>query len=102
MGGLKPDHKTIANFRRNSKKALKEVLRQCFKLYIKLDLVEGNTLFLTARSKIKPVKKILKNLRKHKEEILNWFRVKELLSIGIVEGFNGKSKLTIIKFGMCQ
>jgi transposase len=46
MGGLKPDHKTIANFRRNNKKALKEVLRQCVKLCIKLDLIEGNTLFV--------------------------------------------------------
>lgn len=46
MGGLKPDYKTIANFRRNNKKALKEVLRQCVKLCIKLDLIEGNTLFV--------------------------------------------------------
>jgi transposase len=46
MGGLKPDRKTIANFRRNNKKALKEVLRQCVKLCIKLDLIEGNTLFV--------------------------------------------------------
>ena len=45
-GGLKPDHKTIANFRRNNKKALKKVLRQCARLCIKLDLIEGNTLFL--------------------------------------------------------
>ncbi len=40
-GGLKPDHKVIANFRRNNKEALKEVLRQCVKLCIKLDLIEG-------------------------------------------------------------
>ena len=46
LGGLKPDHKTIANFRRNNKKALKEVLRQCVKLCIKLDLIDGNTLFV--------------------------------------------------------
>ncbi len=46
LGGLKPDHKTIANFRRNNKKALKGVLRQCVKLCIKLDLIEGNTLFV--------------------------------------------------------
>ncbi len=45
-GGLKPDHKTIANFRRNNKKALKEVLRECVKLCIKLDLIDGNTLFV--------------------------------------------------------
>ncbi|MDR4498996.1 MAG: transposase [Candidatus Scalindua sp.] len=44
MGGLKPDHKTIANFRRNNKRALKEALSQCVKLCVKLDLIEGNTL----------------------------------------------------------
>lgn len=46
MGGLKPDHKTIAQFRRNNKHALKKVLRQCAQLCIKLDLIAGNVLFL--------------------------------------------------------
>ena len=46
MGGLKPDHKTIAEFRRNNKKALKKVLRQCARLCIKLDLIAGNILFV--------------------------------------------------------
>ena len=31
-GGLKPDHKTIANFRRENKEALKKVLEQCVRL----------------------------------------------------------------------
>lgn len=44
--GLKPDHKTIAEFRRNNKSALKKVLRQCARLCVKLDLIEGNTLFV--------------------------------------------------------
>jgi len=44
--GLKPDHKTIAEFRRNNKSALKEVLRQCARFCVKLDLIEGNTLFV--------------------------------------------------------
>lgn len=48
MGGLKPDHKTIANFRKNNKKELKEVLKQCARLCIELNLIEGNTLFLDA------------------------------------------------------
>jgi len=39
MGGLKPDHKTIAEFRRGHKKALKQVLKQCVRLCIKLDLI---------------------------------------------------------------
>lgn len=46
MGGLKPDHKTIAEFRRNNKSPLKEVLKQCARLCIRLNLIEGNTLFL--------------------------------------------------------
>lgn len=46
MGGLKPDHKTIAEFRRNNKSALKEILKQCARLCIKLNLIEGNTLFV--------------------------------------------------------
>ena len=45
-GGLKPDHKTIAEFRRKNKSALKNVLKQCARLCIKLDLIEGNTLFV--------------------------------------------------------
>jgi transposase len=46
MGGLKPDHKTIAEFRRQHKKALKQVLKQCVRLCIELDLVAGNVLFV--------------------------------------------------------
>ena len=45
-GGLKPDHKTIAEFRRNNRKALQNVLRQCARLCMKLGLIEGNTLFV--------------------------------------------------------
>lgn len=45
-GVLKPDHKTIAEFRRRNKKALKEVLKQCARLCIELDLIAGNTLFV--------------------------------------------------------
>ena len=45
-GGLKPDHKTIAEFRRNNKKALANVLKQCARLCVELGLIEGNTLFV--------------------------------------------------------
>jgi transposase len=45
-GGLKPDHKTIAEFRRKNKSALKKVLKQCARLCIDLELIEGNTLFV--------------------------------------------------------
>jgi transposase len=46
MGGLKPDHKTIAEYRRRHKKALKRVLKQCVRLCVKLDLIAGNVLFV--------------------------------------------------------
>jgi transposase len=46
MGGLRPDHKTIAEFRRNNKKALQKVLQQCARMCIKLDLIAGNVLFV--------------------------------------------------------
>jgi transposase len=46
MGGLKPDHKTIAEFRRHHKGALTKVLKQCVRMCIKLDLIAGNVLFV--------------------------------------------------------
>lgn len=48
------------------------------------------------RSRIEPMKKFAQMLRNHRELILNWFEAKALSS-GIVEGFNGKAKLTIKK-----
>ncbi|MCH9023316.1 MAG: IS1182 family transposase [Planctomycetes bacterium] len=45
-GGLKPDHKTIAQFRRGNKAGLKNILKQCARLCLKLGLIEGNTLFV--------------------------------------------------------
>lgn len=46
LGGLKPDHKTIAEFRRQHKEGLKGALRQCVRLCLKLDLIAGNVLFI--------------------------------------------------------
>ncbi len=46
LGGLKPDHKTIAEFRRHNKEALQKVLKQCVRLCLRLDLIEGNILFV--------------------------------------------------------
>ena len=45
-GGLKPNHKTIAEFRRRNKSALRKVLKQCARFCIKLDLIDGNSLFV--------------------------------------------------------
>jgi len=46
MGGLKPDHKTIAEFRRNNIEVIKKTLKLCVRLCIKLDLIDGNILFV--------------------------------------------------------
>jgi len=46
MGGLQPDHKTIARFRRDHRAALARVLKQCARLCLELNLIAGNTLFV--------------------------------------------------------
>lgn len=46
LGGLKPDHKTIANFRKNNKVALGNVLKQSARMCMRLGLIEGNVLFI--------------------------------------------------------
>ena len=51
----------------------------------------------TMRSKIEPMKKTARMLRKHRQLLLNWFRVQGQLSSGVVEGFNNKAKLTTRK-----
>jgi len=51
----------------------------------------------TLRSKLEPMKKVARTLRRHRELILNWFRAKGELSSGIVEGLNNKVKLTTRK-----
>jgi len=51
----------------------------------------------TMRSKIDPMKKMAKTLRRHRALILNWFRAEGAISAGIVEGLNNKAKLTMRK-----
>lgn len=82
MGGLKPDHKTIARFRKDNKNVLKKVLKQCARMCIKLGLIDGNTLFvdgtkIRANASIKNTwtkekcEKYLKHIDKHIESILS-------------------------------
>ena len=54
------------------------------------------------RSRIAPLKKEAKTIRKHKELILNWFKAKKAFSCGVVEGLNNKVKLTIRKSYGCS
>jgi transposase len=49
----------------------------------------------TMLSKIVPMKKVARTLRKHQLLILNWFLTKKQYSSGIVEAINGTAKLTI-------
>ena len=49
------------------------------------------------RSKIEPMKKVARNIRQHRELILNWFKAKKVISNGVVEGLNNKAKVTTRK-----
>jgi len=51
----------------------------------------------TMRSRIEPMKKIARMLRRHRPLILNWFRVRGTVALGAVEGLNGKAKLVTRK-----
>ncbi|NJL29602.1 MAG: ISL3 family transposase [Thermoanaerobaculia bacterium] len=46
------------------------------------------------RSRLEPLKKVARSLRRHRELLLNYFRARKEFSAGIVEGFNNKLKLT--------
>jgi transposase len=79
--GLKPDHKTISEFRRKNIESFKLLLKQIAHICIKLNFIEGNDLFLDG-SKIrgncsinaskteKNCKDLLSKLDKRIEEIL--------------------------------
>lgn len=45
------------------------------------------------RSRIEPIKKVARSLRKHEPLIINWFRAKKQFNNGIVEGLNLNVKL---------
>ena len=78
---LKPDHKTIAEYRRKNQKALAQALKQCARICIQLNLIEGNTLFvdgtkIRANASIKntwtkeKAQKALKHIDKNISDIL--------------------------------
>lgn len=47
------------------------------------------------RSRIDPIKKEARSLRKHRELLLNWFRANGEISSGAVEGLNNKAKVSM-------
>lgn len=80
-GGLKPDHKTIARFRREHLDLLKGLLKKCVKLCIQLNLIDGHILFIDG-TKIRANASHKKTWRKEKcEKVLAQLdeRIEELL-----------------------
>jgi transposase len=49
------------------------------------------------KSRLEPMKAVARMLRNHHDLIFNWFRTNGAISQGIVEGLNGKAKVTIRK-----
>jgi transposase len=49
------------------------------------------------RSRLPPLKKFAKTLRAHKPLLLNWFRARSEIALGVVEGMNTNAKLAIRK-----
>jgi transposase len=81
MGGLKPVYKTISEFRRINKKALKKVIKQCAHMCVDLDLIAGNVLFvdgtrIRANASIsnsytkKQAQKVLANIEKRIDKLI--------------------------------
>jgi transposase len=68
-GNLRPDHKTICRFRRDHHHQLTRLLKQCARLCIKLNLIDGNTLFVDG-TKIKANASIDKTWSRERGEAL--------------------------------
>jgi transposase len=51
----------------------------------------------TMRSRIEPMKQIARSLREHRPLILNWFKARNQISLGAVEGLNNKVKVVTRK-----
>lgn len=49
------------------------------------------------RARIEPMKKIARMLRNHRGLIMNWFKARDLISLGAVEGLNNKVKVVTRK-----
>ena len=49
----------------------------------------------TMRCRIGPMKKIVRMLRSHRELILNYFKARQVISSGTIEGLNNKAKVTM-------
>ena len=91
------------NLKHNLKSVRAHLLRELFQQFWDYVSPAWAGKFLDAwctkamRSKLEPMKKVAKSLRRHRHLILNWFRAKGTISAGVVEGLNGVVKLTTRK-----
>jgi transposase len=91
------------NLRYNLKSVRAHLLRELFQQFWGYVSPAWAGKFLDAwctkamRSRLEPMKKVAKSLRRHRHLILNWFRAKGRISSGAVEGLNGVVKLTTRK-----
>ena len=49
------------------------------------------------RSRLEPMKRFAKTLRRHRPLLLNWFAARGEIALGVVEGMNTNAKLAIRK-----
>jgi transposase len=49
----------------------------------------------TMRSRIEPMKKVARMLRRHRPLLMNYFKARKQFSSGVVEGLNNKAKVTM-------
>jgi transposase len=74
-------------------------LKECFQYFWKIKSVHWAGTFLdhwtgrAMRSRLEPMKRVARMLRKHRPLLLNWFKAKGEVSSGAVEGLNNKIRV---------
>ena len=104
------EHRTVAErtrmkdlVRHNLKAVRSTLLREAFEWFWSYQSVAWAGAFLDGwctdvmRSRIAPMKKVARMLRRHRPLLMNWFRARGEISAGAVEGLNNKAKLTTRK-----
>jgi transposase len=75
------------------------MLKESFQMLWAYETVRWATWFLrkwcarAMRSRLAPIKRFARSIRKHEDLILNWFRARKEYSSGVVEGLNRKANL---------
>lgn len=87
----------------NLKSVRAYLLKEEFQLFWEYESPTWAARFLEAwckramRSRIEPVKRFARTVRRHRELLLNYFRAKKQFSSGVIEGLNNKAKVTLRK-----